>query len=218
MISHKMTRLLLTVLFVCFASQIKPAGTSPLFMDCRDIDGDGDIDLIASNSGPSFDPDSTISIYLNNGTGNFSFAQNLPTLKTPKGIRVVDFSGDGRMDIAVVTNEPPALQFYQASVSTDVISDKPVPTEYELSLSSSPNPFRDIIIFHIQQPQQSSSELIIFDILGRVIYNENIPPGRNHKVFWNGKNLQGTSLTTGVYWAVLRNDSRSVSQKLVLIK
>lgn len=198
--------------------RIKPNGTVPSFIDCRDINGDGSIDLIATNSGPNAEPDSTISIYLNDGTGNFTFSQNLVTFTAPKGLQVVDFSGDGRLDIAVVTSNPTALQLFKASSSTEVYSETPHPQDFQISISANPNPFRNQIFFQIQQPQNSTSELLIFDILGRAIFKTDIPNNKQQKVVWNGKNLQGNSLPAGVYWAVLRNGAATASQKLILIK
>lgn len=69
-----------------------------------DLDGDGDLDIITSNSnGPSYREPSAYRIFLNDGTGFFAEA---PPTFLPQGvqgsgfdIKQADFNGDGLPDL-----------------------------------------------------------------------------------------------------------------------
>lgn len=78
------------------------SGSSPLNLQTADVNGDGFIDLISSNSGTS-----SVSVLLNNGNGTF----NAPSTY-PNGVRlrVADFNGDGVSDIA--TTSPNTVGVY----------------------------------------------------------------------------------------------------------
>jgi hypothetical protein len=70
-------------------------------LDFGDVDGDGDVDLLAS--GASND----VSYYVNNGAGVFSFPYRLGTIAGAHAILFRDFTGDGVKDLAVLNSPPP---------------------------------------------------------------------------------------------------------------
>ena len=72
-------------------------GNVPDAVTAGDFDGDGNADLAVANA-----YDNTVSIFLGNGIGDFTFAVNYPTEPgLPSAIVVSDFNGDKRSDIAV---------------------------------------------------------------------------------------------------------------------
>ena len=79
-----------------------PAGRAPVSVAVGDFDGDGHLDLAVANAGtyPSF-TDSTVSVFLGNGDGNFQSARNFPAGSYPESVAVGDFDGDGHLDLAV---------------------------------------------------------------------------------------------------------------------
>ena len=71
-------------------------GTSPNFIAAGDIDGDGNIDLIADSNGPGNDP---TTILWNDGSGNFSQGVSLTSGWGFGGVALGDMDGDGDLDV-----------------------------------------------------------------------------------------------------------------------
>ncbi|OGU27849.1 MAG: hypothetical protein A2057_07450 [Ignavibacteria bacterium GWA2_35_9] len=75
-----------------------------------------------------------------------------------------------------------------------------VPDKYEL-LGNYPNPFNPTTTIKYALPNQSSVELIIYDIMGREVKTFNISsqPSGYQNIVWDGKNENGSSVASGVY-------------------
>ncbi|HEV2426019.1 MAG TPA: FG-GAP-like repeat-containing protein, partial [Terriglobia bacterium] len=71
-------------------------GAGPNSVAVGDFNGDGLLDLAISNW-----LDGTVSVFLGDGTGNFTLASSPVTGAGPLAVAVGDFNGDGRLDLAV---------------------------------------------------------------------------------------------------------------------
>ena len=71
-------------------------GGTPLGIDARDIDGDGKVDILASNFSGN-----TISLLRGNGNGTFAARVDFPARDKPYGLAVADVDGDGLADVVV---------------------------------------------------------------------------------------------------------------------
>jgi flagellar hook assembly protein FlgD len=65
-----------------------------------------------------------------------------------------------------------------------------------------------------------ASELRIFDLTGRLIYNFNkeFKPAGHYNVKWNGKNNNGQNVPPGVYVCQLTKDNKTCSAQIILTK
>jgi hypothetical protein len=78
-----------------FSGGSNPAvGSAPQSVTVGDVDGDGDLDLLAANSGSG-----TVSVRLNNGSGTFSGSSNPAVGSGPQSVTVGDVDGDGDLDL-----------------------------------------------------------------------------------------------------------------------
>lgn len=74
-------------------------GSFPFGIASADVDADGDLDLLTTNSG-----EDSLSVLTNNGSGIFSLLGKFATGDSPKGIAIGDFDNNDNVNI-VVTNQ-----------------------------------------------------------------------------------------------------------------
>ena len=84
-----------------FLSSLSPQTDNSEFVVTGDFNGDGLIDVAASNQ-----LNGTVSVFLSNGNGTFAQATNSPMAVIQSGLDVGpivagDFNADGRLDLAV---------------------------------------------------------------------------------------------------------------------
>jgi hypothetical protein len=68
-----------------------------------DIDGDGDLDMLVSNTGSTVNALNVITPLLNNGNGTFSSGQNVSIVGDTREITLGDIDGDGDLDFLYVS-------------------------------------------------------------------------------------------------------------------
>ena len=98
---------------ISFAPAIALAGLPTAYcLAIGDMDGDGQLDLVVS----SFDQGQSVSVYRNlSSPGNLSFAPSVdfPAGGWGNGVAIGDLDGDGKPDLAVVTQLPDHLSIFK---------------------------------------------------------------------------------------------------------
>ncbi|MBN2858114.1 MAG: T9SS type A sorting domain-containing protein [Candidatus Delongbacteria bacterium] len=87
--------------------------------------------------------------------------------------------------------------------------------DHDLNYTSYPNPFNPYTIINFDLSLNSQVELMIFDSKGRMVetlYNGNLNKG-NHSF-----NFDGSRLSSGIYYSVLRYGNKIVTHKMILAK
>jgi len=94
----------------------------------------------------------------------------------------------------------------------------PIPRTFLARTGGSPASAVVGIRFGLERP--SFIELSIYDIAGREVRNllrEDLGAGE-HAVNWDGRDSQGQDVAAGVYFARLRTNQKTLTQKMVLVK
>ncbi len=151
------------------------------------------------------------------------------TQTTPRGIshsRSVPLWGEGDYT-ALVTAQVRTVcgNLYTASASHEiggsgapaVLNERPLVTAL---VGSRPNPFNPETTIEFSLAQNADVSLIVYDIAGRrvrTLVDEHRKADR-YLVQWNGRDDNGVSIASGVYFCRMVSGSYQSTQKLVLLK
>jgi hypothetical protein len=94
-----------------------------------------------------------------------------------------------------------------------------LPSDYSLA-QNYPNPFNPTTMIRFALPKSSNVKLAVFNILGQQIVtlvNESRQAGI-HEVVWDGRDRQGQTVASGIYFYHLTTDDFVDSKKMVLLK
>jgi hypothetical protein len=98
------------------------------------------------------------------------------------------------------------------------ISTKSIPTNFAL-LGNYPNPFNPSTNISFALPENSSVSLKVYNIAGQLVWNyEKYYEAGTHTITWNGTNLNGESVSSGVYFYRLVAGANSATKKMVMTK
>jgi flagellar hook assembly protein FlgD len=92
-------------------------------------------------------------------------------------------------------------------------------TTYRL-LENYPNPFNPATTIRYSMTQPGQVTLKIYDITGRLVntlIDAQMPQGI-HRISWDGRDANGISVATGVYFYTIETPNMSKTAKMVLIK
>jgi len=101
-----------------------------------------------------------------------------------------------------------------------VRSESNLPHESFYLFPAFPNPFNPSTTIAYELPEQSDVSLTVYDISGRTVstlVNETMQPG-NYEAMWNGSDVTGKSVSTGVYFARLEAGEFSSVVKMVYLR
>ncbi len=94
------------------------------------------------------------------------------------------------------------------------------PYSFEL-LQNYPNPFNTQTIISYNLSEESMVSLMVFSITGQLvssIINKEIQPAGEHKYIWDGTDVNGQIVSTGIYFYELYVDDYRESKAMILIK
>jgi len=87
-------------------------------------------------------------------------------------------------------------------------------------LGNFPNPFNPETVIKFQIARESNVKLNVFNIKGQLvktIMDDFMDPG-SYSMKWDGTDISGRSLSSGVYFYNLRSGNSSISRKMILLK
>ena len=94
-----------------------------------------------------------------------------------------------------------------------------LPDNFELA-QNYPNPFNPTTTLVYALPEVSDVYLTISSLTGRKIKQWYLPgqPAGWHEVLWDGKNISGNTVSTGIYICTLKTGNFIDTRKMVFIK
>ena len=109
---------------------------------------------------------------------------------------------------------------YDSSNSaTDIQTTDIIPSAIEI-LGNYPNPFNSETTIEFTLPNSDFVNMVIYNIAGqkvRTLLNTTISTGKHH-VRWNGKNDQGESLSSGIFFINLKTENTNLAQRITYVK
>jgi hypothetical protein len=206
-----------------------------------DLDGDGDLETVLGNEFASIEAwhhDATPVAGFPIVTGDF--VRGVPTL--------MDFDRDGQLDMILagwdknvyvwefpVVHDAALTPWYtfnhdqKRSGNAELLdwvveaNDETAPPAGTLRLDANfPNPFNPVtkIRFLLGGDADEQVRLAVYDIQGRqqrLLLDEALAPGRYERS-WDGRDDEGTSLASGLYFARLQVGDRVETRKMTLLK
>ncbi len=103
---------------------------------------------------------------------------------------------------------------------TDVRSADGVSPARSMLRQNWPNPFNSETLIRFEVSEESETELLIYDIVGRKVRSllrDMMKPG-TYSVRWDGRDHLGNRVASGSYMCVLRSDVGSDVKKLILLR
>jgi len=99
------------------------------------------------------------------------------------------------------------------------VEDEELPDSYDLK-QNYPNPFNPVTRIEYDIANSSVVQIIVFDVLGRIVkvlVDEQLAAG-HHAVTWDGRDLSGLPVTSGLYLYRMQAGSSVMTNKMVFIK
>ena len=128
----------------------------------------------------------------------------------------VDSSGEQRVligDIPSWSNN----EIYNLALEED--TSNTTPSTYTL-IQNYPNPFNPTTSISFTTPSQDYISINVYDLSGRLVVtllNENLEKG-SYSVTWDGKDMSGLNVSSGVYIYTLEGNGISLQNKMMLMK
>jgi hypothetical protein len=127
---------------------------------------------------------------------------------------------DADANYAYVANYSKGLLILEPYLGSTTDSDPTTPRFSNFLDQNYPNPFNPSTTIRFGLKEESPVMLKIFDVSGRLVrtmVNETRPPG-DYTAVWDGRNEGGRTVSSGVYFYILKTKNYRRTKKLVLLR
>jgi hypothetical protein len=159
-----------------------------------DYDGDGDEDLVVTNS------DANCWVLMeNDGAGNLTSIGSWPTGDRPIQPMVVDLDDDGTLDVIVAARRDGTGYVYTSEHDPAGVAEPPS-TSAVAGITASPNPFRESVLLRLLGV--CGERLEILDVTGRSVRVLALPltDAGSSQLMWDGRDRYGRPVPPGTYF------------------
>ena len=196
----------------------------PLAVTTSDFNGDGvsDVAMVAGN----LTVGSALVVLLGQRNGAPVLEGYYPLPSKGSQVLAGDVNGDGDTDLVVLGTSPASdhggvfVLINQGTPATAVASETATPTAFALG-ANYPNPFNPATTIPLAVPAGAKNvDLTIYNILGqsmRQVWTGPLPAGE-HRLTWDGRDVQGRPVATGVYVYRVQVDDQTRTRKMVKLE
>ncbi len=116
------------------------------------------------------------------------------------------------------------VNWIEAHLDQLIAVGDPVPTDNFRSdfvlEQNYPNPFNSATTIRYHLPQSAQVRITVFNTQGQQIVRliDELQPAGSYRISWEGKDANGTPVSSGTYFYELRADRQTIIKKLVLIR
>ncbi|MBA4313158.1 MAG: hypothetical protein C0417_11075 [Chlorobiaceae bacterium] len=163
---------------------------------------------------PAFNGIYLSTVYFSSSTG-YSQSANMPS-------SLQDVDNDGKSEFCFVgkySGESSKLYILQSSDGTSVYETKQFPIQSQVS-QNYPNPFNPSTTIEYSTPIKTEVQVNIFNEIGQLVrnlYNGVVESG-NYSLSWDGKDNNGLSLSSGIYFYQVTVGEDAQTKKMILLK
>jgi hypothetical protein len=187
-------------------------------LEVVDFDHDGDPDVFTGEMHTS--PKKRVLAYRNNG-GGLSWSRTTLATTGTHNARVGDVTGDGRIDIVGKNYDGVKEVDLWENRSLLVGIESPAPPQYDLdAVRMYPNPFSAHSTIEFDLLAAGRVRISVYDPAGRFVRalaDQNFPAGP-HSVLWDGTDVMGQPVPSGVYLVRASATATVRTRKLVLVR
>ncbi len=159
---------------------------------------------------------------------SLKIASDLDSNFGPVEVAALDTTGSGLLDLVTTHMRSNSIKILSQVVEATT-SPTPLPDSIAVNAFTEkntyfyPNPFRDgHLTLSWDLPSPQTVELRIFDLTGTLIYSQSIGKGQTHaginQITWNGTNLRGERLASGLYIYKITVGNQTITKKLAIIR
>ena len=193
--------------------QIGPIyGASPVGI--ADLDGDGSLDLVATNTYLS-----TATVLLGNGDETFGRRLDYSTGIGPSSVAIGDLDHDGAFDVVVANRDAQSVSVLRNIGAPTVVGVGPGRAPVSLVAHVHPTPARDDVTLDFELPRAARTVVSVFDLTGRsvtTLASGSFAAGP-HTIRWDRRRANGSTVRPGIYFVDVRTGDLRVTRRAVLV-
>ncbi|MCF7801484.1 MAG: FG-GAP-like repeat-containing protein [Candidatus Marinimicrobia bacterium] len=195
---------------------ISTTATGARAVSVADLDADGDPDVLTSSYS-----DGRILWFENAGEGEFNTEHTVTDVDaTARFAQATDVDSDGDLDILAVSfTGDEILLFRQLSAFVGNNVRTAIPRAFRLH-QNYPNPFNPQTTIRYSLPEASNVELVVMNAVGQEVNTlvQRYEQASFKSVVWDGRDGNGKSLGSGVYFYRIKAGHYQESKKMILIR